>query len=104
ARAALQALVDIKERARLLAVAPDLDLAARGRLGDLAAERRRCFFLAVVPGTQRSEDVVIARDAHLHPLVALIGEVEPLAEELLPAVLAVGRGGIGGILRGPGIV
>src|SRR5207253_7241912 len=89
ARAALQALVDVEERSGLLAVAPDLDLATRGRLGHFAAERRRRLFLAVVPGPQRAEDVVEAREAHLHPFVALIGQIDPLAEELLPAVLAV---------------
>ena len=61
---ALDAVVDVAERARLLAVAPDLDLDVAGQLrdGHLAADRRRRLLAAAVPGAERPEDVVEADD------------------------------------------
>jgi hypothetical protein len=38
---------------------------------------------------------MIAGDPNFHAVVAMIGEVKPLAEKLFPAVLAIRRGGIG---------
>src|SRR5690349_8041711 len=69
AKRALDAFVDIEEGARLLAIAPDVDGAAVARFGDLAAERRRCFLAAALPGPFRTEDVVIARDPRLDAVV-----------------------------------
>ena len=41
---------------------------------------------------------MVARDPYLHAVIAGIGEVKPLAEQLLPAVFAVGRRRIGRVL------
>src|SRR6266513_3144873 len=64
---ALDAVVDVAERTRLLAVAPDLDLTRAGQLGagDLAAHRRRRFLASAVPRAERADDVVEADDAHV---------------------------------------
>ena len=61
---AVDAVVDVHERARLLAVAPDLDLVLARQLGGdhLAADRGRRLLAAAVVGAVRPVDVVVARD------------------------------------------
>src|ERR1017187_471675 len=54
----LDALVDIEERTRLLAIPPKLYLSAICLLGDLAAQCGRRLFPSSLPGALRSEDVV----------------------------------------------
>src|SRR5262249_31759820 len=82
------AVVDVREGPRLLAVAPDLDLALPSHERDdhLAADRGRRLLPSAVIGPVRAVDVVIARDAGRQAVV--LGEMaaHPLAEELLPAV------------------
>src|SRR2546426_7625992 len=104
AQRALEAFIDVEERARLPAVAPDLDLAAVGRQGDLAAYRGRRLLASALPGALGAEDVVVACDVHIEAVIAGIREVQALAEELLPAVLAVRIGGIGTVLGAVRIV
>src|SRR5208337_590926 len=94
----LQTLTDVEERAPLLAVAPDLDAAALLGQGNLPAQRRRRLLPAVVPSALGPENIMIARYAHLHPVVPVECHVEPLTEQLLPAVVAVGRRRISRIL------
>jgi hypothetical protein len=91
-------IVDIEQRPRLLAVAPDLDVAAGWRAGDLAAQRCGRLLLATGPGAFRAEDVVVADNPHGDAVIALIGEMQPLAEQLLPAILAVWRRQRGAVL------
>ena len=104
AQHAFEAFVDVEERARLIAVAPDLDLAAQLGFGHLAADGGGRLFLAAGPGAFGAEDVVEARDAAFHAVVAAIGQIQPLAEQFLPAVLAVGGGRIGGGFGAVGVV
>src|SRR3979490_1909273 len=61
---AVGAVVDIHERAGLLAIAPDLDLVLARQLGsdDLAADRGRRLLPAAVVGALRAGDVVGAPD------------------------------------------
>jgi len=54
-------LVDIEERARLLAVAPYLDVLALARHGDLAANRGGRLFAPFSPGPLPPEDIVVPR-------------------------------------------
>ncbi len=94
----LQAFIDIEERASLLAVAPDLDLAAVFDFRNLTAECRRRLFPAAPPGAFGAEDVVEAGDPHCDPMVPHVSEVEPLTEQFFPPILAIGRGGVSRIL------
>src|ERR1700730_750992 len=93
----LDAFVDEQEGPRLLAIAPDLDRAVVFSLGDLTADRRRRLFLAIVPRPFRAEDVMVAGHPALYAVVPVIGFIEPLAEELLPSILAVGGSRIGAL-------
>ena len=94
---ALDAVVDVAERAGLLAVSPDLDLGVAGQLGDgdLAAQGGRGLLAAAVPGAERAEDVVEADGAGVEPVVLAVVLAEALDDELFPAVGVLGLGGIG---------
>src|ERR1017187_5185649 len=94
----LEAFIDIEERASLLAVAPDLDLAAVFGFRNLTAQRSRRLLSTARPRAIGTEDVVEAGDPHLDAIVPHVGEVKPLTEQFLPAILAVGRRRVGGIL------
>src|ERR1700722_18163112 len=67
---ALKTFVDVEERARLRAVAPDLDLAIVRSLRHLAAHRGRGLLLAAFPGALGAENIVIARYAVSHAVIA----------------------------------
>ena len=94
---AVGAVVDVHERAGLLAVAPDLDLVLARELGgdDLAADRGRRLLAAAVVGAFRAVDVVVARDAGGDAVVLAVVARHALAEQLLPAVAVLRQGGIG---------
>ena len=94
---AVHAVVDVGEAARLLAVAPDLDLvvAAQDRRGDLAADGGRRLLAAAVLGALGPVDVVVAGDAGLETEVLVEVPRHALAEELLPAVAVLGHRGVG---------
>src|SRR5262249_44704292 len=79
--------------------APDFNLAASAGLNDLAAESRWGLLLAAGPGAFRSKDIVEAGDADRDAVVARVGEIEALGEELFPTVFAIGSGRVSGILR-----
>ena len=53
---------------------------------------------------QRAEDIVVARNAVLHAVVAVVGKVEAFGKQLFPAIFAVRIGRIGRILDAVGIV
>src|SRR5579884_1187505 len=63
AEQSLEAIVDVHERARLQAVAPDLDLIAGLRAGQLAAYRGRRLFASAAPRPERTVDVMKAHHA-----------------------------------------
>src|SRR6185295_459127 len=94
---ALRAVVDIHERARLLAVAPDFDVVLAGELGgdDLAADRGRRLLSAAVIGTLGTVDVVVARAAGRDAVILAIVAGHALTEQLLPAVTVLGKRRIG---------
>ena len=94
----VEAFLHEEERSGLKTVAPDIDLAAIRRLGDLAADRGGRLFAPAGPGAFWPEDVVIARDAAFHAMVAVVGEVDPFGEEFFPTVFAVGISGVGAVL------
>src|SRR5258706_8017648 len=83
---ALDAVVDIHERAGLLAIAPYFDLAWIWGECDLAAHRRRRLFTAAVIGAQRAIYVVEAHDARGEAVVFHIILAEFLRVELLEAI------------------
>src|ERR1019366_6178153 len=91
-------------RTRLFAVAPDLDCPAVRGFRHFAADGGRRLLAASAPCAFRSEDIVEARDAHLHAMIPHVRQEEPFAEELLPAIFAIRRGGICGVLRALGII
>ena len=98
---ALDTVVDVHERAGLLAVAPDLDGRVPARSALLAAEELRVGHLphhrggsllpSTLPRPEFAVDVVEPDGPGLHPVVALVIVAEELGEELLPTV---------GVLRG----
>src|SRR5207253_1525498 len=64
---ALEAVVDVHEASRLLAVAPHIDVASARQLrrNHLPADRGWCLLASAVVGAERSIDVVIAGHAGL---------------------------------------
>src|SRR5678815_1196552 len=85
---ALDAIVDITKRARLLTVTPDLDLVVARQLrdGDLAAQGRRCLLATTVPRAQRPEDVVEAHGSRFDAVVVAVVSAEPFGDEFLPPI------------------
>jgi hypothetical protein len=81
-----------------VAVAPDLYLAAISCFCNLPAYRSGGLLFATRPGSLRSEYIVISCNSGFDPMVALIGEVKPLAEQLFPAIFAVRRRRLGTML------
>src|SRR5699024_11055528 len=100
----LDALVDVEERASLLAVAPHLDFTAILCAGYFAAKGCWRFFATPFPSAFRAKNVVITRHAYFHAVVAREGEVEALAEQLFPAVFAVRSRRVGGVFCAVGVV
>lgn len=98
ARAHLHAVIDVGEGARLLAVAPHLDLGGAGE--DLAAEGGGRLLAAALPGAVRPVDVVEARHAALDAEVGGVVLAQLLGGQLLQAVGVLERLGVGGELRG----
>ena len=94
---AVDAVVDVHERAGLLAVAPDLDLVLARQLGvdHLAADRGRRLLAAAVTGAVRAVDIVVARDPGRDAVVLAEVAAHALAEQLLPAVAVLRHRRIG---------
>jgi hypothetical protein len=70
------AIVDVAERSRLFAVAPDLDFGVFGQLGErnFTAHRGRGLLASAVPRAERPKDVMKAHDACLEAVVfAIVG-------------------------------
>src|SRR5205814_9187440 len=80
---ALDAVRDERERAGLLAVAPDLDLVAVGRNRHLARDGRRRLLAAAVVRALGAVDVVEPRDARLQAVIVAVVAAEELAVQLL---------------------
>ena len=94
---ALDAVVDVAKRARLLAVAPDLDFVIAGEFRDcdLAAHRRRGLFTAAFPGSFRAEYVVKTHGPSFHAVILAVMRAQSLGDEFFPTVCILGLGGIG---------
>ena len=92
---ALDAVVDVAERPRLLPVAPDLDAAAVLGERHLAAERRRSLLPAAVVRAERPVDVVEPDGAGLHRVLVGVVGAQQLGEQLLPPVGVLGLGRVG---------
>src|SRR6202011_162746 len=88
---AVVAVVDIHERAGLLAVAPDLDLVLARELGSdhLAADGGRRPLAAASVGAFGTVDVVVARAPGGDAVILAVVAGHALAEKRLPAVAAV---------------
>src|SRR4051812_5719430 len=94
---AIEAVVDIHETSRLLAVAPNFDLVLPGYDSHryLARYRCRCLFAPPIPRSVRAIDVVIARDASLDAEIFAKVAAQALGEQLLPSIAILAVGGIG---------
>src|SRR5579872_1011545 len=92
---AFDAIIHVHVGTRLMAVAPDLDLAAIFRVRDFTGDRSRRLLLAAVVGSQRTVNVVEADDARLEFVIAVVVAAKLFGEELLPTVARLGIGGIG---------
>ena len=92
-----QAIVDVTERAGLLAVPPDLHLSAARELRPrhLAAQRGGYLLATALPGAERPEDVVKANDPGLDVVLLPIVLAQSLADQLFPTVGILGRCRIG---------
>src|SRR5262245_32590454 len=86
----LDAIVDIHERARLLAISPNLDLAGISSACDLPAHRSRRLLATAIIGAQRAIHVVEAHDARRQAVVLGIVLAELLRVELFEAVPFLG--------------
>ena len=105
---ALDAVIDVHERAGLLAVAPDLDLriaagvalAAAEELGvgRLPAHRGGGLLAAALPRALLAVDVVEADGARLDPVLLAVVIGELLGDQLLPAVGVLRLRGVGVLL------
>src|SRR5262249_52090389 len=85
---AVQAIINIHEAASLLAIAPNFDLmfSRKNRHCDFARYRCRRLFAATIPGSVRSIDVVITRNASFEAHVFAEVSAQALAKELFPAI------------------
>mmetsp|Transcript_25228 Transcript_25228/g.81624 ORF Transcript_25228/g.81624 Transcript_25228/m.81624 type:complete len:217 (-) Transcript_25228:450-1100(-) len=81
---ALNGVIDVAERARLLPVAPHFKFCGRGHA--LAAEGSRCLLATAFPRAKGTIDVVEAADACLHAEVGVVVHQQLLSHELLQAV------------------
>mmetsp|Transcript_18288 Transcript_18288/g.61458 ORF Transcript_18288/g.61458 Transcript_18288/m.61458 type:complete len:217 (-) Transcript_18288:489-1139(-) len=81
---ALDGVVNVAEGARLLPVAPHLELARR--CDGLAAKCGGRLFAPSLPRAERAVDVVEAADARLHAKVGVIVHEQLLGHQLLEAV------------------
>src|SRR5437016_1594006 len=84
------AIIHMHERTRLLAVAPNLDLARIVSKSYLAADGRWCFFLAAVIGAERTVDIVETRDAGLELIVLPVVAAELFGIQLFPTIARLG--------------
>src|SRR4051812_15570728 len=73
-------------------------------VGDFSTDGCRGLLLAVPPRALGAEDIVVARDAAIHAVIAVVGKVQPLTEQLFPAVLAIRGSGIGALLAAVGVI
>ena len=98
---AFDAVVDVHERTRLRAVAPDLDRVVARCLGSdhLAADGGGSLLAAAPPRAVRPVDVVKPRNSRLDAEVLAEMTAHPLAEQLFPAVAIFRQPGIGVCLR-----
>src|SRR5438270_9704370 len=96
---AFDTVVDVEERASLLAVTPDLNLTTGTGLSDLAADSRGSLFPTALPCPFRAKDIVKTCDANLDTKVPGIGKIEALAEQLFPSIFAVRCSRIGRSFR-----
>src|SRR5438552_4010479 len=85
---ALEAIVDIREAARLKAISPNSDAAGASieRVDDLATDGRRRLFPTAVPRPEWTVDIVKPRDERLHAALMRVLLAEHFADQLLPAV------------------
>src|SRR5437016_6589707 len=90
---ALYTVFDVTVGACLVAVAPDLDLAAAGYKRNFATNSRRRFLAPALVRAQRAVDVVEPHDAGVEAMVLGIVPALPFAEQLFPpvSVLRIGR-------------
>src|SRR5581483_1535861 len=93
----MNAVIDIHETARLMAVSPNLDLVLPGKLGldHLAADRSRGLLPAAIVGAMRPVDIVITRHAGVEAEILAEMPAHALAEQLFPAVSILRHRGIG---------
>ena len=90
---ALNAVIDVHERPRLLAITPDLDLVAVLGERHLATDRRGGLLAAAVVGSERAVDVVEASDSSFEAVILAVVLAELFRVELLPAVSFFGLRG-----------
>ena len=90
-------ILNISVASGLRAVAPDHDLIRPAVLGldDLAADGSRGLLAPAVPGAVRAVDVMEAGGKSLHASFGPVFLAEHLGKQFLPAVAALGHGGIG---------
>src|SRR5208282_6003688 len=81
-----------------MTISPNVDAAAVLGHCHFPAKRSWRFFPAAVPSAFGTENIMIARYAHLHAVISVESHIQPLAEQLFPAVVAVGCCWIGRIL------
>src|SRR6266851_3081745 len=86
AHQAFYAIIHVHERARLLTVAPDLNVIAVFRERHFPANGRRSFLFAPVVGSQASIDIVETHDARFELIVMPVITAHLLCVEFFPAV------------------
>ncbi len=87
---ALHAIIDVEERAGLVAIAPDFDFVAVVCQRDFAAQGCRGFFPPAFVFAQGTVDVVEAGNTDLHAVIFRVVLAELFREELFPAVSLFG--------------
>src|SRR4029434_5927120 len=90
---ALDAIIDVTERSRLLTITPDLDFAVACQFRDrtLPAQRRRRLLATTVPRPERPEDVVEAHGSRLDPIVFAVMLTQALGNQVFPSVRILRR-------------
>src|SRR5260221_3020517 len=101
---AFQAIIDIHETPRLMAITPDLNRSVTliERRNHLPANGSRSFLASSIPGSERTVHIMKPGDERFHTALRPIFLAEHFRHQLLPTVTSLRHRRVSvGLLQGP---